>query len=207
MSTLYLLPGSIGGKLAAEILPSVDSSLHYLSKTKKAKAKFHFKKIHPNQVYRLLDKLKTGKASRMDLMANKFLKIAKNILAKFFSDIFNASIESKIVPQDFKLIAKVTPVFKGGLTDDLSKYGPISVLSIIAHIFEKLLYSHLSEFLTENDILDNKQWGSIQIASFQTIGLLTLIVEALCQQYYLLLKRHLIQLFMRYYSRNYNITV
>ena len=149
---------SIGEKLAAEIPPSVDSSLHYLSKTKKAEAKFHFKKIHPNQVHRLLDKLKTGKASGMDLMSNKFLKIAKNILAKSFCEIINASIESKIFPQDFK-IAKVTPIFKGGLTDDLSNYRPISVLSTIARIFEKLLYSHLYEFLTENDILGNKQWG------------------------------------------------
>ena len=50
----------------------------------------------------------------MHLMSNKFLKIAKNILAKSLYDIFNASIESKIFPQDFK-IAKVTHIFKGGL--------------------------------------------------------------------------------------------
>ena len=53
----------------------------------------------------------------------------------------------------------MTPIFKGGLTDDLSNYCPISVLSTITRIFKKLLYSHLYEFLTENDILDNKQWG------------------------------------------------
>ena len=67
---------SIGEKLAAEIPPSVDSLLHYLSKTKNAEAKFHFRKIHPNQVHRLFDKLKTGKASGMDLMSNTFLQIA-----------------------------------------------------------------------------------------------------------------------------------
>ena len=70
---------SIDEKLAVEIPPSVDSSLHYLLKTKTAEAKFHFKKIYPNQVHRLFDKVKTGKASKMDLMSNKFLKIAKNI--------------------------------------------------------------------------------------------------------------------------------
>ena len=58
---------SIGERLAAEIPPSVDSSLHYLSKTKKAEANFHFVK------------LKTGKTTGMDLMSDKFLKIAKNI--------------------------------------------------------------------------------------------------------------------------------
>ena len=81
----------------------------------------------------------------MDLMSNKFVRIAKNILAKSLCDIFNASIESKISPQDFK-IAKVTPIFKGCLTDDLSNYCPISVLSTIAHIFEKLLYSIYMSF-------------------------------------------------------------
>ena len=47
-------------------------------------------KIHMNLVHRLLDKLKTGKASGMDLMCNKFLKIAKNTLAKSLCDTFNA---------------------------------------------------------------------------------------------------------------------
>ena len=82
--------------------------------------------------------------------------IAKNILAKSLYDIFNASIENKIFLQDFK-IAKVTPIFEGGLTNHLSNYR--SVLTTIARIFEKLLYSHLYEFLTEYDILGNTQWG------------------------------------------------
>ena len=59
----------------------------------------------------------------MDLMSNKFLKIAKNILAKSLCDIFSAYIESKIFPQDFK-IAKVTPIFKEDLSDELSNYHP-----------------------------------------------------------------------------------
>ena len=150
---------SIGEKLVVEIPPSVDSSLHYLSKTKKAEAKFHFEKIYPNQVHRLLDKLKTGKASGIDLMSLiSFQRLLRIYLAKSLCDIFNASIENKIFLQDFK-IAKVTPIFKGSLTDDLSNYRSISVLSTIARTFEKLLYSHLYEFLSENDILGDRQWG------------------------------------------------
>ena len=95
---------SIGEKLAAEIPPSVDSSLHYLLKTKEVEAKISFKNRHPNQVHRLLDKLETGKASGMDLMSNKFLNIAKNILAKSLCDIFNASIENKSFHRILKLL-------------------------------------------------------------------------------------------------------
>ena len=91
----------------------------------------------------------------MDLMSNKLLKIAKNILAKSLCGIFNASIESKIFPQDSKT-AKVAPIFKGGLFDDLSNYHSISVLSAVARILETLLYSQVYEFLTEKDILGNK---------------------------------------------------
>ena len=67
-------------------------------------------------------------------------------------------LKAKSFHRIFK-IAKVTPVFKGGLTDDLSNYRPISVLPTIARMFEKLLYNHSYEILTENDILGNKQWG------------------------------------------------
>ena len=121
--------------------------------------------MHPNQVHRLLDKLKTGKAIGMNLMSDKFLKIAKNILAKSLCDIFNASVESKHHSQQNFKIAKVTPIFKGGLTDDLSSYPPISVLSRAARIFEKLVYSQQHELLTEDDSLGNRQWGFVSLHS------------------------------------------
>ena len=60
-------------------------------------------------------------------MSHKFLKIAKNILAKSLCDIyvFNASFESKIFLQDFK-IAKVTHIFNPilpGLLNTLQTQG------------------------------------------------------------------------------------
>ena len=111
-------------------------------KLRKLKQNSILKKIHPNQVHRLLDNLKTGKASGMDLMSNKS---AKKILAKSLCDIFNASIESKIFLQDFQ-IAKVTPIFKSDLFDDKTNCHPISVLSTTTRIFKTLLYSQLYEF-------------------------------------------------------------
>ena len=86
----------------------------------------------------------------MDLMSNKFLKT--------YWQILNAFIESQIFPHYFK-VAKVTHIFKGGLSGDLSNYRPISALSTVARIFKKLSYNQLYEFLTENDIMGNRQWG------------------------------------------------
>ena len=147
MSTLYLLVKS----LPLKSHPLLTRHFIIYRKLRKLKQNFILKRYIQ---IRFTDNWKSG----MDLMSNKFLKIAKNILAKSLWDIFNASTESKIFPQDFET-AKVTPIIKGGITDDVSNYRPISVLSTIARIFEKLLHSHLYEFLTENDILGNRQWG------------------------------------------------
>ena len=65
------------------------------------------------------------------------------------------SSKSGIFPDDFK-IAKVSPIYKSG---NKKERGNISVLSIIAKIFEKLVYSQLNKFLTENNILSPCQSG------------------------------------------------
>ena len=104
---------SLGERLAEEIPESAFTSGVYLSKTKKNSAKFVFRKIQPNQIIKLLSKLKNGKASGLNLISNKFLKISKDIIAQSLCDIFNASIESKTFPDDFK-IAIVTPISRKG---------------------------------------------------------------------------------------------
>ena len=53
----------------------------------------------------------------------------------------------------------MTPIFKGGETDDLGNYRPISVLSTVARVFEKILYNQLYDYLTKHNILGEKQWG------------------------------------------------
>ena len=103
-------------------------------------------------------KLKNGKVAGMHLIPNRILKSVKDILTPSITGIFNASIKSKTFPDDFK-IARVTPIFKGGDTEDLGNYRPISILASIARIFERLLYTQLHDFLATNKILNDEQWG------------------------------------------------
>ena len=60
-------------------------------------------------------------------------KISFNVIKNCFGElcdplkyIFNLSFEKGIFP-DYMKIAKVTPIFKGGDSADLSNYEPISV--------------------------------------------------------------------------------
>ena len=55
--------------------------------------------------------------------------------------------------------AKVVPVFKKDSKLDYSNYRPISLLSNIEQILEKLMYQRLYTFLNNNNIIYNLQFG------------------------------------------------
>ena len=53
----------------------------------------------------------------------------------------------------------VIPIHKGGSTEELDNYKPIALLSIFNKIIEKLLHKRLYDFLQENNILFQNQFG------------------------------------------------
>ena len=63
-----------------------------------------------------------------------------------------------VFPSVFKT-AKVVPVFKKDSKLDYSNYRPISMLSDIKKILEKLMYKRLYTFLNNNNIIYNLQFG------------------------------------------------
>ena len=56
-------------------------------------------------------------------------------------------------------IAKVTPVFKGGDSADLSNYRPTSILPCLSKILERLMYDRLYKHLSKLKILYPKEFG------------------------------------------------
>ena len=54
---------------------------------------------------------------------------------------------------------KVAPVYKSGPTYDQSNYRPISVLLVVARLFEKLVFDQMYSFLNDNRLLYSKQSG------------------------------------------------
>ena len=66
------------------------------------------------------------------------------------------SLSTGTYPNILKIV-KVIPIHKGGCTQDLNNFRPISLLSIFDKIIEKIIHSELYMFLEANNILFNQK--------------------------------------------------
>ena len=84
--------------------------------------------------------LNINKASGSFSISNKILILLKQDISKQLADLFNLSFSSGSFPSLLKT-AKVVPVFKKGSKLDYCNYRPISLLSNVEKILEKVMYS------------------------------------------------------------------
>ena len=117
-----------------------------------------FREITETEILGLLQGLVASKASGIDGISAKILKIAAPAIAPSIVLIFNQSISTGIFPSDWK-IARVTPIYKTGAKHDMENYRPISVISIVAKIMEKLIHNQLYDYLIASNLLTNSQHG------------------------------------------------
>ena len=92
-------------------------------------------------------------------------KIATKILLATYSScihhlthFFNLCLNTGTFPNCFK-VALVVPIFKAGEKNKFTNYRPISLLPLFSKILERILYSYLSSFLDEHNVLQNLQFG------------------------------------------------
>ena len=109
-------------------------------------------KTNPNEIKKLINKLNDKKSSGYDELSAKFLKLCSPYISAPLSTIFNKSISSGIYP-DLLKTARVTPIYKKGAKSDPGNYRPISVLSQVNKIFEKVLHKRIYKYLTKFNIL------------------------------------------------------
>ena len=72
--------------------------------------------------------------------------------------IFNRSLHTGLVPNAWKN-SHVVPLFKSGFRCSVSNYRPVSLTSVCSKTMERLVVTHILDFLEGHALLSNNQFG------------------------------------------------
>ena len=106
----------------------------------------------------LILNLNPNKSNGPGSFPTKILKYVVDIIAKPICDLVNMSILNGVFPDALK-IAEVIPVFKKGNKLLCNNFRPISLLSNLSKIFEKIIHERTYNFLNECKLFYNLQFG------------------------------------------------
>ena len=107
------------------------------------------------EIIDIINKLDSRKSNNI---SPKLLKALSSSFSNALSYLFNSCMLSGVFPDELK-IAKVIPLYKSGSSNLMSNYRPISILPTLSKIFEKLIHSRIYQFLEENEVIYNCQFG------------------------------------------------
>ena len=110
------------------------------------------------EVHDLLRCIDVSKATGPDNINPKLLKEAGICIVPSLTRLINLSLSQGVVPQKWKL-ANVIPLFKKGEKDDTNNYRPVSLLSCVSKILERVVFKHLFNYLRDNQFISPHQSG------------------------------------------------
>ena len=122
-------------------------------------SKFSLCTVTDEDIFLIIKKMKVKNSSGHDNISSKLLKQMAPIIHSILRLIVNQSINTGIFPDSLKL-AIVKPLFKNKDSEnDFGNYRPISLLTTISKIFERVIFNQLYEYMTLNNLFINSQYG------------------------------------------------
>ena len=114
--------------------------------------------ITPSIVQDILTDLNISKACGPDGINNKVLKECSYSLSFPLAIIFQKSIYVGYFPDSWKE-AMVSAIFKKNDRQDKTNYRPISLLTCMSKVFERIVFNRLYKFLVDNNLLNSHNSG------------------------------------------------
>ena len=138
--------------------------------------------ITKEDISKKIDQLKSGKAPGLDSITVTILKRFKTSLLTPLQIIFQRSMETGEVPQDWR-DANVSPIFKKGSKGDPGNYRPVSLTSIVCKLLESIIRDKITEHLDHNELIKPSQHGFVKHRSCQTnlLEFMEIVTEAIDQ--------------------------
>ena len=105
-----------------------------------------------------LNALSVDKTMGLDGIPSHFVRDSASMIVCPLTHIINLSIIQGVVPDDLKS-ARVVPLFKKNDKTEVGNYRPVSILSIISKVVEKVVYDQIETYLDEKKLLYKFQSG------------------------------------------------
>ncbi|KAF2358138.1 Reverse transcriptase domain [Trinorchestia longiramus] len=102
--------------------------------------------------------LQHHKSTGPDGLGPRILKETAEVTSEPPTNIFNRSLETGIVPDEWKY-ANVTPIFKKGNKQIPNNYRPISLTSVISKTIERLPKVRITKDLNDQNLINDTQHG------------------------------------------------
>ena len=109
--------------------------------------------MQENELITTIKKLDSSKATGLDGISAKILKLSANIISRLYFISYNGQF-----PDTLKE-AKILPIHKGGPKSDPSNYRPIFILPTISKIIENQVTKHMFGFLNKHKLLHKAKSG------------------------------------------------
>lgn len=129
------------------------------------------------EIFNIIMSLNNSNSVGYDEIDTKILKLCAIHICDILAYIINLTFLCGDFPEKLKY-SVVKPLFKKGDKLDLNNYRPITLIPIIAKIFEKAMYRRLDNFLNKHNIIKREQFGfrprsSTSLACFHLVKEIT----------------------------------
>ena len=137
--------------------------------------KLHNISITPKMVKKVITNLDSSKASGPDCIPVVVLKNCEPELSHILAKLFNNCLKKSCFPDCWK-VSSVIPVFKNfGERSTAKNYRPVSLLSVVSKVFEKLVNNRIVDHLEKGSLFSDFQHDFR--SSRSTADLLTVVSD------------------------------
>ena len=148
--------GNVGHVLASKITNN-NSDINFPENINNT---FYIKPFSANEINKIIASMPI-KAGGIDKINVKTLKSISKLICSPLSYIFNLFIMLNKWPTSLKS-ADIVPIYKQGDKHLTTNYRPISLISNLAKVFEKIIHNRLINFLNDNNVISKNQYGFLK---------------------------------------------
>ena len=158
VNTMARYFATVGEKFAKKIPKPLHSVTKYLGLLQSNSKSLFFNPCTEEEIMKTIHDLPPKRSSGVDNISNVLLKELSGSICTPLCLITNMSMESGIFPDLMKL-AEIVPLYKGKSRENETNYRPISLLTTMSKIVEKVVYKRVYTFLTNTGQISESQYG------------------------------------------------